>query len=59
MKKAFLAILFVAGLLSMAACKSGNKMEHAEGTEMETQAPSEEMTTPADSTVAQDSASAQ
>ena len=59
MKKTFLAILFAAGLLSMAACNSGNKTEQAEGTETEVQATSDEMTTAADSTMIQDSTSSQ
>lgn len=60
MKNTFLAILFAAGLMSMTACKSGNKTEEATDVpETETQQPAEEMTQPADSTMAQDTAAAQ
>ncbi|HLF34429.1 MAG TPA: hypothetical protein VI583_09335 [Cyclobacteriaceae bacterium] len=60
MKNTFLAILIAAGLLSITGCKSGSKTDQATDVpETETQQPADEMTQPADSTMAQDTAAAQ
>jgi hypothetical protein len=56
MKNTFFAMLLAVGLLSVAACKPQTKSEEATTPE-ETEQPSDEMTAPADSTVAADTAS--